>query len=280
MRQKRNTQQAGMAGEFHVMSMLYRLGYTPLMTLGNTKSVDIVCECPPGKGRYVEIDVKSSKGAHNWPICRKEYLDSLKLDDTRNRYYVLLNYEDIGILEDQPETWVIPAHHIRHLVRPWEGGMYALYKTDFPALLDSYRNRWDLLQADDIADPYSVWPEPDHVLAYPSRCDDPASLPPGTKPFEMKVEFVNPDGSPDLVRSMLSRTISRPAFDWVRAVYQGGWRKLMAFDDHPFRVISVGRNVIKAAPIDPEDNPLPGADWTPLEIKEAMAQWQLGAAVE
>jgi hypothetical protein len=49
-----------LASEFYVMSVLYRLGMEPHLTLGNKKSVDIAVLRGPGKA--LTIDVKGVAG--------------------------------------------------------------------------------------------------------------------------------------------------------------------------------------------------------------------------
>lgn len=44
---RRSTNITGMASEFYVMSVLYRLGYNPALTVGNAKSIDILVKSKP-----------------------------------------------------------------------------------------------------------------------------------------------------------------------------------------------------------------------------------------
>jgi len=58
-------QNTNLAAEFHVLSMLYRIGAEANLTLGNKKAVDIVVL----KGdRVLTADVKGLKGVTNFPI--------------------------------------------------------------------------------------------------------------------------------------------------------------------------------------------------------------------
>ena len=59
-------QDTGIAAEFYVLSMLYRLGATANLTLGNQKVVDIVVT--RNSGEVVTIDVKGLQGKTSWPI--------------------------------------------------------------------------------------------------------------------------------------------------------------------------------------------------------------------
>ena len=55
-----------LAAEFHVLSVLHRLGCNASLTLGNKKSVDILLVRK--SGRVVTIDVKGLAGATSWPV--------------------------------------------------------------------------------------------------------------------------------------------------------------------------------------------------------------------
>lgn len=56
----------GMAAEFYVLSMLFRLGLNANLTLGNQKAVDIFVQ--RASGDTVTIDVKGLAGKTSWPV--------------------------------------------------------------------------------------------------------------------------------------------------------------------------------------------------------------------
>jgi len=56
----------GMAAEFYVLSMLFRLSSNASLTLGNQKAVDIFV--PRASGDTVTFDVKGLAGKTSWPI--------------------------------------------------------------------------------------------------------------------------------------------------------------------------------------------------------------------
>lgn len=55
-----------LAGEFYILSMLYRLGADATLTLGNKKSVDIAVI--QAAGDAVTVDVKALAGKTSWPV--------------------------------------------------------------------------------------------------------------------------------------------------------------------------------------------------------------------
>jgi len=54
-----------LAAEFHVLSMLHRLGATANLTLGNKKGVDIIVA--RGAGEAVTVEVKGVAQRYDWP---------------------------------------------------------------------------------------------------------------------------------------------------------------------------------------------------------------------
>ncbi|MCP9786006.1 hypothetical protein [Cyanobium sp. N5-Cardenillas] len=62
--------EVGIAGEFYVLHMLARLGYSPALTLGNTKGVDILVTCP-STSRVSRVEVKTSADALRAPKDRR-----------------------------------------------------------------------------------------------------------------------------------------------------------------------------------------------------------------
>jgi hypothetical protein len=64
------TNEIGIAGEFFVLHMLARLGYSPALTLGNTKGVDILVTCPD-TNRVCRVEVKTSADALRAPRGRR-----------------------------------------------------------------------------------------------------------------------------------------------------------------------------------------------------------------
>ena len=53
-----------LAGEFYAMHVLFRNGYVPALTLGNTKGVDILLYNPDNEKQF-KVEVKTSTGRKN-----------------------------------------------------------------------------------------------------------------------------------------------------------------------------------------------------------------------
>ena len=102
-----------LAAEFHVLSILHRLGYEATLTLGNKKAVDIFIFKPDGK--TLTIDVKGLAKKYDWPI------DNLKFDGKRGHYIVLVCFN--GKIEEPnepPSVWVIPSRDINKFKKEYK----------------------------------------------------------------------------------------------------------------------------------------------------------------
>jgi hypothetical protein len=62
---KQDGYNTNLAAEFHVLSVLHRLGFHASLTLGNRKAIDIVVET---ETRTLTIDVKGMASRTNWPL--------------------------------------------------------------------------------------------------------------------------------------------------------------------------------------------------------------------
>ena len=109
-----------LAAEFHVLSLLHRMGYSAYLTLGNKKSVDIVVEVGD---RVITIDVKGMKGSTSWPT------DNLP-ERKPGHFIVLVTFR--GKIDDpeySPECYVldlVTANDLRE-VNPGGGRNYISY---------------------------------------------------------------------------------------------------------------------------------------------------------
>jgi hypothetical protein len=103
---------ANLASEFHVLSMLHRLGMDANLTLGNKKTVDIIVSNEDGK--LVTIDVEGIAGKYDWPA------DNIREPKSRNHFVVLVSYE--GRIEDptfMPKVWVLPHKAIPKFIKQY-----------------------------------------------------------------------------------------------------------------------------------------------------------------
>jgi hypothetical protein len=127
----------GMAGEFHVMALLFRLGHEPALTLGNAKSIDILTHSPTGK--YYEVSVKAMRGGGKWGIGNLDY------SKKHNLVFVLLHYKKFDEITELPDVWVIPAIQAEGIKRPWHNQYGLFIYTDCAHLLEPYKNAWEHL---------------------------------------------------------------------------------------------------------------------------------------
>jgi hypothetical protein len=121
-----------LASEFHVMSILFRLGLSPGLTLGNKKSVDIQIIDEEDNLKTVDVKGLSSKG--NWLLGNK--LPLVK----ENHFIVLVTYlRKINDLKQVPECYVIPSTEITDLSIQTLKGFIIKYNND---KLKAYRDNW------------------------------------------------------------------------------------------------------------------------------------------
>jgi hypothetical protein len=99
--QKYNT---NLAAEYHVLSMLHRLGAEANLTIGNKKSVDVVVIRDAGDA--ATVDVKGLAGTTSWPV------DNVKVGRP-NHFLVFVCFlgkiADFAVL---PEVYVMPSERL------------------------------------------------------------------------------------------------------------------------------------------------------------------------
>lgn len=103
-----------LASEFHVLSVLHRLGAEACLTLGNKKGVDIFLIRDSGES--VMVEVKGVAGKFDWPA------DNILPQEGRLHFVVLVSYE--GRIHDPstaPAVWVIPGELISTFMKQYEG---------------------------------------------------------------------------------------------------------------------------------------------------------------
>ena len=129
----------GIASEYLVLSMLYRLGVDAYMTLGNKKSVDIWIKNDDDFA--IEIDVKSVRECDSIPVGNVEAKD--------NRYIVFVIYNkkfDFKDVPTLPEFYIVPSKYVVENRTKYDlksgGERFNIFKKD----IKDYINRWDLLK--------------------------------------------------------------------------------------------------------------------------------------
>jgi hypothetical protein len=103
-----STYNTNLAAEFHVLSVLHRLGMSATLTLGNKKSVDIVIARDAGDA--FTVDVKGLAGTTNWPV------DNLK--EGRKRHFIAF-VSFLGKIGDPsvcPEVYIVPSEEVSAVV--------------------------------------------------------------------------------------------------------------------------------------------------------------------
>jgi len=103
-----STYNTNLAAEFHVLSVLNRLGMSATLTLGNKKSVNVVIERDAGDA--VTVDVKGLAGTTNWPV------DNLK-EGRKGQFIAFVTF--LGSIEDPsvcPETYIVPSEEVSAVV--------------------------------------------------------------------------------------------------------------------------------------------------------------------
>ena len=129
----------GIASEYLVLSMLYRLGVDAYMTLGNKKSVDIWIKNDDDFA--IEIDVKS--------VREYDFISVGNVEAKDNRYIVFVIYNkkfDFKDVPTLPEFYIVPSEYGVENRTKYDlksgGERFNIFKKD----IKDYINRWDLLK--------------------------------------------------------------------------------------------------------------------------------------
>jgi hypothetical protein len=127
-----------LGSEFHVLSVLHRLGFDATLTIGNKKAVDIVVTLP--SRRVVTIDVKGLAGKTGWPV------DNLKRG-SRGHFIVFVCF--LNRIEDPlvlPEVYVVPSTSVRTLIYHAPGGRRVVPLSKLRSKTAQFRDAWRLLR--------------------------------------------------------------------------------------------------------------------------------------
>lgn len=90
-----------LAAEFHVLSMLHRLGAIASLTLGNKKAIDIAVVT--GLGMSMTIDVKGLAGTTSWPV------DNVKSNNPNHFLAFVCFNKRIHDTTTIPDVWIVPV---------------------------------------------------------------------------------------------------------------------------------------------------------------------------
>ncbi len=160
--------QIALAGEFAVLSQLALRGYDANMTLGNTKSVDILLSHPETKTMY-KLEVKTHFDNNSYRSGDFGYVEAhWRMGDKHETIIdpsLFYCFVSIAANTHSFEFYIIPsaivAKFIRESHKYWLGGdakrkdtpmrsfmlgkKEEAYKIDMP-LIEDYKGRWDLLK--------------------------------------------------------------------------------------------------------------------------------------
>ena len=126
-----------LAAEFHVLSVLHRLGVDANLTLGNKKSVDIAVI--RGEGDSITIDVKGLEGKTGWPI------DNVKPGKAKHFIVFVCFHGKIAEPSVSPLVWVVPSMDITGLAYSAPGGRKLMTVSTLKAKGSAYENAWSLI---------------------------------------------------------------------------------------------------------------------------------------
>ena len=130
---------SAMAGEFHVMEALYRLGHQPALTLGNAKTVDILVHLQSGK--TVRISVKTVRGGGKWGVGMDD------LSQQRDLFFVFLRYSNFNDVTTQPDAFIVPAAEVEKRKEPWFDSFAVYYSNEERRKrLKRFRNAWHRIE--------------------------------------------------------------------------------------------------------------------------------------
>ena len=126
-----------LAAEFHVLSLLHRLGFTANLTLGNKKAVDILVVSRTGVP--CTIDVKGLAGSTGWPI------DNAREPAPRH-FYAFVCYNDLmGDPWASPEVYVVPSGDLAGLKYKAPIGRRLMRGSTLRHAWHQYEQAWHLL---------------------------------------------------------------------------------------------------------------------------------------
>lgn len=126
--------QTNIASEFHILSLLTRLGFDATLSLGNRKQVDITVVL--AEGRALTVDVKAVANRNDWPIGNV-------VNPSKDHFVILVSYESkFGDPQVSPRVWVVPSSDVQRFTKT--GRFPVLHRK---AIVESgeYEDAWHLL---------------------------------------------------------------------------------------------------------------------------------------
>jgi hypothetical protein len=127
-----------LAAEFHVLSVLHRLGAAANLTLGNKKGVDIVVAREAGDA--VTVEVKGVAKRYDWPA------DNIQSASPKRHFVVLVSFE--GRVEEPaspPRCWVIPLPELKPYLRRYPKGRRNVSRAAINETGKKFEDAWSRL---------------------------------------------------------------------------------------------------------------------------------------
>ena len=149
METKKNGYNTGIASEYLVLSMLYRLDAKAYMTLGNEKRVDI--RIAKTDGSWISVDVKSVRSSDSIPVSNVEPKDG--------HYIIFVIYNNkfelqCTVVENSkkkfvdptfPDFYIVPSKYVAEKKTKYKlkngGERFNIFKKD----IVDYKNKWEQL---------------------------------------------------------------------------------------------------------------------------------------
>jgi hypothetical protein len=126
--------ETSLAAEFHVLSVLHRLGANAALTLANKKTVDIVVARESGGA--ATLDVKGAAGTTGF------FVDN-QLKPRGGHFVVFVSY--LNRIDDPsvaPEVYIVPSACVRGLAQTSPGGKSVVRLTSLRRCSKEYRDAW------------------------------------------------------------------------------------------------------------------------------------------
>jgi hypothetical protein len=123
-----------LAAEFHILSVLHRMGAEANLTLGNKKSVDIAVV--RGEGSAITIDVKGLSGTTGWPV------DNLATEKA-GHFIAFVCY--MGKINDPavaPSVWIVPSPEVNPFIYHAPGGRKLVRVSELKAKAEKFKDAW------------------------------------------------------------------------------------------------------------------------------------------
>lgn len=124
--------ETGIASEYLVLSILFRLGANAFLSMGNKKAVDILIS--KSDGTFYEIDVKSVSGYSSIPVNN--------IKEKANRFIIFVVYRNkFRNIDSLPNFYIVPSKIVIDRCDHFKEQMRIMPKKH----ILEYKDRWDLI---------------------------------------------------------------------------------------------------------------------------------------